>query len=200
MKLYTPPSLSLTHTALGLLSNLSIVVINMIYIYIYIYIYRDTGKLICLISISVREKLYEYLSKNNFGGKLDEPRTSVNLSHHNIYIYIYRERERERGGGCVCVCVTHRETVSLYQNFSVWLETQDASSWDRNPPNLTLGMVSNRSAILTTYLSSGIITDMYYLSFVGYLRLLISYRLYTTITGRKISNSNRIWSTTEPTK
>ena len=45
---------------------------------------------------------------------------------------------------CVCVCVViHRQTVSLYQN---WLDTQDASSWDRHPPSFTLDLGSNRSA------------------------------------------------------
>ena len=41
-----------------------------------------------------------------------------------IYIYIY--------------IVIHRQTVSLYQNSSVWLDTQDARSRDRNPANFTL--------------------------------------------------------------
>ena len=58
---------------------------------------------------------------------------------------------------CVCVCVVHRQTVSLYHNSSVWLDTQDASSWDRNLPNFTLDLVSYRSTIVTTYVSSGII-------------------------------------------
>ena len=37
-------------------------------------------------------------------------------------------------------------TVSLYHNSPVWLDTQDASSWDRNPPNFTLDLVSYCSA------------------------------------------------------
>ena len=49
-----------------------------------------------------------------------------------IYIYIY--------------IVIHTETVSLYHNYSVWLDTQDAWSWDRNLPNLTLDLVSYLSA------------------------------------------------------
>ena len=28
--------------------------------------------------------------------------------------------------------VIHRQTVSLYHNFSVWLDTVDSRSWDRN--------------------------------------------------------------------
>ena len=39
---------------------------------------------------------------------------------------------------CVCVCiyiyiyiVIHRQTVSLYQNSSVWLNSLDSRSWDR---------------------------------------------------------------------
>ena len=42
----------------------------------------------------------------------------------HIYIYIY--------------IVIHRQTVSFYQNSSVWLDTQDAWNWDRNPSNITL--------------------------------------------------------------
>ena len=48
-----------------------------------------------------------------------------------IYIYIY--------------IVIHKHSVSLYHNSSLWLDTQDARSWDRNPPNFTLDLVSNRS-------------------------------------------------------
>ena len=42
----------------------------------------------------------------------------------HIYIYIY--------------IVIHRQTVSFYQNSSVWLDTQDARSRDRNPSNFML--------------------------------------------------------------
>ena len=38
------------------------------------------------------------------------------------------------------------DTVSLYQNSSVWLDMNNASSWDRNPPNIMLDFVSYRSA------------------------------------------------------
>ena len=44
-----------------------------------------------------------------------------------IYIYIYN-------------IVIHRQTVSFYQNSSVWLDTQDARSRDRNPSNFTLDL------------------------------------------------------------
>ena len=43
---------------------------------------------------------------------------------NNIYIYIY--------------IVIHRQSVSFYQNSSVWLDTQDARSRDRNASNFTL--------------------------------------------------------------
>ena len=39
------------------------------------------------------------------------------------YIYIY--------------IVIHRQTVSLYHNSSVWLDTMEGSSLDRNPPYFT---------------------------------------------------------------
>ena len=38
--------------------------------------------------------------------------------------------------------VIHRQTVLLYHNSSVRLDTQDASNWDWNPPNFTLDLVS----------------------------------------------------------
>ena len=60
-----------------------------------------------------------------------------------IYIYIY--------------IVIYRQTVSLYYNTSVWLDMQDTSSWDRNPPNFTLDLVSYHSAIWATYVSLRII-------------------------------------------
>ena len=34
--------------------------------------------------------------------------------------------------------VIHRQTVSFYQNSSVWLDMRDAGSRDRNPSNFTL--------------------------------------------------------------
>ena len=34
--------------------------------------------------------------------------------------------------------VIHRQTVSFYQNSSVWLDTQDARSRDRNPSKRTM--------------------------------------------------------------
>ena len=45
-----------------------------------------------------------------------------------IYIYIY---------------IFHPQTVLFYQNSSVWLGTQDARSWDRNPSKFTLDCVSD---------------------------------------------------------
>ena len=43
----------------------------------------------------------------------------ISFSNLKGYIYIY--------------IVIHRQTVSFYQNSSVWLDTQDARSRDRNP-------------------------------------------------------------------
>ena len=51
-----------------------------------------------------------------------------------IYIYIYS------------LIAMYRQTVSLYHNSSVWLDTQDPSSWDRNPSKFTLDLVSYYSA------------------------------------------------------
>ena len=49
-----------------------------------------------------------------------------------VYIYIYK------------YCVIHRQTVSLYHNYSVWLDTENASSWGRDLPNFTLALVLYR--------------------------------------------------------
>ena len=53
--------------------------------------------------------------------------------HIYIYIYIY------------IYIVIHKQTVLLNHNSSVWLDTSDAWSWDRNPPKFTLDLVSYRS-------------------------------------------------------
>ena len=53
--------------------------------------------------------------------------------------------------------VIHRQTVSFYQNSSVWLDTQDARSWDRNPSNFTIDCVSDHSATKRTTLAKGIL-------------------------------------------
>ena len=39
--------------------------------------------------------------------------------------------------------VIHRQTLWLYHNFSVWIDTQDASRWDRNPTNFMLQKTEN---------------------------------------------------------
>ena len=58
-----------------------------------------------------------------------------------IYIYIY--------------IVIHRQTVSFYQNSSVWLDAQDARDRDGNPSNFTLYYVSDRSANKRTTKAKG---------------------------------------------
>ena len=47
--------------------------------------------------------------------------------------------------------VIHRQTVSFYQNSSVWLDTQDARSRDRNPSNFTLDCDSDHSLYIYIY-------------------------------------------------
>ena len=49
-------------------------------------------------------------------------------------------RELNPHGGVYIVI--HRQTVSFYQNSSVWLDTQDARSRDQNPSNFTLDFLS----------------------------------------------------------
>ena len=48
--------------------------------------------------------------------------------------------------------VIHRQTVSFYQNSSVWLDKQDARSRDRNPSNFALDYVSDHSSTKRTTL------------------------------------------------
>ena len=52
--------------------------------------------------------------------------------------------------------VIHRQIVSFYQNSSVWLDTWDARSRDRNPFNFTFDSVLDRSANKRTTLAQGI--------------------------------------------
>ena len=61
-----------------------------------------------------------WFSSHRKGSPSDHPR----LRSPNLLLYIY--------------IVIHRQTVSFYQNSSVWLDTQDARSRDRNPSNFTL--------------------------------------------------------------
>ena len=64
---------------------------------------------------------------------------------------------------CVCIyIVIHRQTVSFYQNSSVWLDTQDARSRDRNTSNFTLDLVSDLSATKRTTLAKGILRYFYF--------------------------------------
>ena len=49
-----------------------------------------------------------------------------------------------------------RQTVLFNQNSSVWLDTQDARSRDRNPSKFTLDEVSDHSANKWTTLAKGI--------------------------------------------
>ena len=46
-----------------------------------------------------------------------------------------------------------------YHKSSMGLDMQNASSWQRNPPNLTLLLVPKGSATSVTYISSGIIMN-----------------------------------------
>ena len=56
--------------------------------------------------------------------------------------------------------VMHRQTLSLYHNSNVWLETRDASSWDRNPADFTPIRYLYRAAISNLSWSKGILTHM----------------------------------------
>ena len=68
---------------------------------------------------------------------------STGFKIHYIYIYIY--------------IVIHRQTLSFYQNSSVWWDTLDAWSRVRVPSNFTLHLVSDHSANKRTTLAKGIL-------------------------------------------
>ena len=57
--------------------------------------------------------------------------------------------------------VIHRQTVSLYHNSLVWLDTQDARSRDRNPSNFTLHYDSDHPSTKRTTLAKGILRYFY---------------------------------------
>ena len=57
-------------------------------------------------------------------------------SYFIIYIYIY----------IYIYIVIHRQTFPSYHDASVCPDTQDAPSWDRNPPKFIMDLVSNSSA------------------------------------------------------
>ena len=128
--------------------------LNYTYIFIYIYIYV----LLILVFFIMIASNYNTLTNTLFGlpfsllewtyckerlenisakmswGKQQRWKYLSNFKYIYIYIYIYIH------------IVTHRQTVSLYHNFSVWLDTLDAWIWDQNPPNFTLDLVSYCSA------------------------------------------------------
>ena len=51
--------------------------------------------------------------------------------------------------------VIHKQIVSLYQNSSVWLDTRDDSSWDRNPADFYVIRISYPKPIVILSLSKG---------------------------------------------
>ena len=49
---------------------------------------------------------------------------SVIIWFQVLFLFVYPE---------LCIyTVIHRQTFSLYHNYSVWLDTPDVSSWDQN--------------------------------------------------------------------
>ena len=61
----------------------------------------------------------------------------------------------------------HPQTVLLNHNSLVGLDMQNASSWDRNPSNFMLDLVSYCTTIKVTYVSLGIIMH-FLLTFICY--------------------------------
>ena len=67
---------------------------------------------------------------------------NVNLVGRNIY--------------SIYIIVIHRQTVSFYQNSSVWLDTQDVRSRNRNPSNFYVRLSFSPPATKRTMLAKGI--------------------------------------------
>ena len=123
------------------------------YKYIYIYIYIYIRVVIQRNRLSVDDYIYIYIyiyivihrqTVSLYHNKTDCLWMTIYIySHLWMTIYIYGHPQ------IVCFVVS--------QLFGVQ-DTQDASSWDRNPSNFTLDLVSNWSTISATYVSSGIMT------------------------------------------
>ena len=134
-------------------------------------IWRCSHKIITIFWMALYNHIYvhNYVCSPKILNQIANNRNSRGLSHtHTIYKYIYI---------CMCVCespllsthihthiyiVIHRQTVSFYQNSSVWLDTQDARSPDRNPSNFTLDCVSDHSSTKRTTLAKGILRYFYF--------------------------------------
>ena len=110
---------------------------------------NDYGRFINQFPPNIIRSIRQFESINK---KYVDKKCPMKYVYTNLYIYIY--------------IIFHRQTVLLYYNSSVWLDTLDASSWDRIPPTFLLDLVSNHSAISVTYVRSGIIKQMYLPSFV----------------------------------
>ena len=85
---------------------------------------------------------WKIISTEHFHLKILKGKYTTVFNRTCLYIYIY--------------IVIHRQTVSFYQNSSVWLDTQDAQSQDRNLSNFTLDCDSDHSATKRTMLAKGI--------------------------------------------
>ena len=88
----------------------------------------------------------------------------------DIYIYIY------------IYIVIYRQTVSLNHNSSVWLDSQDVSSWNRNPADFT--SVSYPTAIVILSIREGIFT---------YTFLQIGYRLPRELNSSEMLLHFSVW-------
>ena len=99
---------------------------EILYIYIYIYIYRWWNYIYIYI-LSSTDRLFFYIFNQFFRRAL----------HYANGSRQFLRQSAQPPWGSVHI-VIHRQIVSFYQNSSVWLDTQDARSRDRNPSNFTL--------------------------------------------------------------
>ena len=105
-----------------------------IYIYIYIVIHRETVSL-------YHNSSFVYILYLTGYQSVQFVRRALNYASGNRKFLL---QSAQPPWGSVYI-VIHRQTVSLYHNSSMWLDTWDAWSWDRNPPNFTLGLESDHS-------------------------------------------------------
>ena len=125
-----------------------------IYIYIYIYIYTHIciyTSIYAYIYICIHIYIYIYIYTHTH---ISAYKDIYIYTHTHTYLHIYICMQR------YIYIHFHPQTVLLYHNFSVWLNTQDASSWDWNLPIFMLELLSYCSAISMTYISLGIIIHL----------------------------------------
>ena len=74
--------------------------------------------------------------------------------------------------------VTHRQTISLHHNSPVWIDTRDASSWDRNPADFKSVGYLNPEPSSFSALVKEFLTYPFFIYFIGYSECLVLKKNY----------------------